>query len=123
MKKIWRIFLIATVLLSGLHGKDTSWGETQTKLSILPKQIIVTQGATFTLRVDVSNITNLIVGEIYILFDPQILRVIDANPSTLKIEIQQGPFLTGTIYKNEVDNTIGRIDYTAVATPFVSVLT
>jgi len=70
-------------------------------------------GSSFVVNVTIRGVTDLSAIDLQLAFDPSILQVVDADPSSPgTVEIQPGDVLSGTApVMNQVDNTAGEIVY------------
>jgi hypothetical protein len=83
-------------------------------LSIDPSGAEVDVGDTTTVDITIDDVTDLAYLEIYVLFDPTLLEVVDADSETSGVQVEIGPFL-GTdviVEDNEVDENDGEIYFT-----------
>jgi hypothetical protein len=80
-------------------------------LMLSPSVLPVRVGSVFPVDIVAKNMTDLTIAELHLLFDPQLLQVIDSNgSSTDGIQIEDG-MLFGDIIKNTVDNDKGLIQF------------
>jgi hypothetical protein len=82
-----------------------------TVLSVDPSSADVDVGATTTVDVCVEDVTDLYSVEMYVIYDPALLEVVDADSGTAGVQVEIGPFL-GTdviVDDNEVDQDLGEI--------------
>ena len=69
-------------------------------------------GQSMPLPVSVADIQDLYGIEFYLRFDPAVVQVTDADPSTNGVQVAEGDFLSADfVARNEVDNQAGTIDY------------
>ena len=69
-------------------------------------------GQTVPLPVSVADIQDLYGIEFHLRFDPAVVQVADADPSTNGVQVAEGDFLSADfVAQNEVDNQAGTIDY------------
>jgi hypothetical protein len=69
-------------------------------------------GQTVPLPVSVADIQDLYGIEFHLRFDPAVVQVADADPSTSGVQVAEGDFLSADfVAQNEVDNQAGTIDY------------
>lgn len=80
---------------------------------ITPEQTILRRGQTRTLAVRVQRVHDLYGVDIIVTFDPQVIEVVDADPTKEGVQITQGEFLDPgfTVY-NTADNQRGEIRFT-----------
>ena len=83
-------------------------------LRLSPSVINVAAGDIFFMDIVAENVTDLTVAETHLLFNPQLLQVIDSDSILDGIQIRGGEFPGGAdIIKNTVDNNKGLISFTA----------
>jgi hypothetical protein len=82
-------------------------------LSVDPASADVDVGDTTTVDIYITDVTDLAYVEMYVLFDPDLLEVVDADSGTSGVQIEIGSFLgAGVIVDhNEVDQDIGEIHF------------
>ena len=69
-------------------------------------------GQTVPLPVSVADIQDLYGIDFHLRFDPAVVQVADADPSTSGVQVAEGDFLSADyVAQNEVDNQAGTIDY------------
>ena len=69
-------------------------------------------GQTVPLPVSVADIQDLYGIDFHLRFDPAVVQVADADPSTNGVQVAEGDFLSADfVARNEVDNQAGTIDY------------
>ena len=69
-------------------------------------------GQTVPLPVSVADIQDLYGIYFHLRFDPAVVQVADADPSTSGVQVAEGDFLSADyVAQNEVDNQAGTIDY------------
>lgn len=82
-----------------------------TVLSVDPPSDEVDVGVTTTVDIHIDDVTDLASVEMYVIFDPTLLEVVDADPDTTGVQVEIGPFL-GTdviVNDNEVNQDDGEI--------------
>jgi cell division septation protein DedD len=82
-----------------------------TVLSVDPPSAEVDVGATTTVDIYVEDVTDLYLVEMYVVYDPALLEVVDADSDTAGVQVEIGSFL-GTdviVDYNEVDQDYGEI--------------
>jgi hypothetical protein len=85
-----------------------------TTLSVDPSSAEVDVEITTTMDIYVENVTDLAYVDMYVIFDPELLEVVDADSGASGVQIEIGPFL-GTdviVDYNEVDQDEGEIYFT-----------
>lgn len=76
----------------------------------VPEEIRLQVGETVEMVVEVAEVQGLYGFDLQLVFDPQILEVVDADPARDGVQVQQGDFLDmGFIARNETDNQNGRV--------------
>jgi uncharacterized membrane protein len=82
-----------------------------TVLSVEPASAEMGVGVTTTVDIRIADVTDLAYAEMYVLFDPDLLEVVDADSATSGVQIEIGPFLGTdvTVYDNDVDQDLGQI--------------
>ena len=87
-----------------------------TSLTIEPAYQQIQLGADTTVEVRINNVSNLYGAEFHLAFNPAVLSVVDADPSTPSIEIGRGDFFAqDQPYLNVVDNSGGEIHFGILA--------
>ncbi|MDI6780701.1 MAG: carboxypeptidase regulatory-like domain-containing protein [bacterium] len=83
-------------------------------LCIEPQYINPTINSIFTVNVRVADVKDMAAAELHLVFNPDILEVVDADLDTSGIQISPGNFPAGAgIIKNQTDNQTGRINFTS----------
>lgn len=110
MSRVFLIVILTPVL--GLLGVQVP----QTAVSISPQyqQIQIATETTVQIRID--NADHLYGAELHLLFNPDVLMVVDADPSTPATEIGAGDVLSEyQPYLNIVNNSAGEIHYGVIS--------
>ena len=117
--KLPRCLTVLALLLTMLLSTPTGHGWAQgTMVLIDPPSSEVAVGGTTTVNIRIDNVSDLFGAEVHLTFDPALLEVVDANPSTAKVEIQPGTFLSPDFTaQNEVDQAAGKIDFAIALMP------
>ncbi|MGC9360510.1 MAG: cohesin domain-containing protein [Anaerolineae bacterium] len=86
-------------------------------LYVVPSTAQIYPGDTLTVTVVVSGVADLTSLDLRMFFDPEILKVRDANPVTTgTVEITPGNIFTSQLQlMNQVDNGTGQIEYSVLA--------
>ncbi len=84
-----------------------------TTLSVDPSSAEVDVGDETTVEITIDDVTDLYYVEVYVLFDPELLEVVDADSASSGVQIEIGPFLGTdvTVYDNDVDQDNGEISF------------
>ena len=83
-------------------------------LCIKPQYINPTINSIFTVNVRVTDVKDMAAAELHLVFNPDVLEVVDADLDTSGIQISPGNFPAGAgIIKNQADNQTGRINFTS----------
>jgi len=92
-----------------------------TVVSIDPSSAEVDVGDTMAVDVRIDDVTDLAVTEMFVIFDPDVLEVVDADPDTPGVQVKIGSFLGAdvTVEKNTVDQDAGEISFSQVASDTV----
>ncbi len=81
------------------------------ELVLSPCIIPTNVGDVFPVDIVAKNVTDLTIAEMHLLFNPQLLQVMDSDQAADGIQINNG-MLFGDVIKNTVDNNSGRIQFT-----------
>lgn len=77
-----------------------------------PATLDLAPGDVGMLEIRVDNIVQLAGAEVHLTFDPALLEVVDAEPSTEGVQIAHGDFLSPDfVVQNSADLTNGTVDY------------
>lgn len=88
--------------------------EKRIRLAITPQIIDAKVGDVVTVTLEVSGADNFMGGELHLLFNPNILEVVDAVEAEPGTQIIPGDYPAGCwVICNKVDNTKGKISYAA----------
>lgn len=69
-------------------------------------------GLTGTVLIQVRSVSDLYGADVQLSFDPQVIEVVDADPSTGGLQVQAGDFLApGFLIRNTADNEAGTVWY------------
>ena len=84
----------------------------QTLVRTDPPSLGLRNGSQGTISVRVEDVQNMYGMEFHLSFDPNVVEVVDADPSKPGIQIQPGDWLKNSFAAvNKADNTTGKIDY------------
>jgi len=92
-----------------------------TVVSIDPSSAEVDIGDTTTVDVRIEDVTGLAIAEMFVIFDPDVLEVVDADPDTSGVQVEIGSFLGADVVvtENDVDQDAGEIFFSQVASDTV----
>ena len=114
MRFVKRIALSAWVAALVVLTLGILPGQAQTPavVRIAPASAQVAVGGTVDVAVEVVGVQELYGFDVTVTFDPQVVEVVDANPSTPGIQVAQGLFLeAGFAVVNTADNTAGSVHF------------
>ena len=108
------LLLVSVALLGWCPGNLTmvglAQGETKVRLDPLAAEVQV--GGTISVDIVIEDVADLYGVDVRLSFDPALLEVLDADPDTAGVQIQQGAFpAPDFVVKNEADNGAGTIWY------------
>ncbi len=82
--------------------------ESETVVRIMPADAEVGMGETIQVAVEIVNVNELYAADVTVIFDPDVLEVIDADPELEDIQVGFGTFLDpGYVIRNDIDNSTG----------------
>jgi hypothetical protein len=88
------------------------------KMWLDPPTLDLAPGDEGTLGIRVENVTQLAGAEVHLIFDPALLEVVDADPSTEGAQIAHGDFLSPDfVAQNTADPVAGTVDYAIACMP------
>lgn len=106
---------VALLMLVGMVGTPPCAADGPS-LAVEPTARQVALSETFSVTVVISGVVDLQSLDLRLQYDPTVLQVQDANPSTPQVEIAPGELYTSAVYLlNQADNDVGRIDYSVAA--------
>jgi hypothetical protein len=115
---VWRRLVgagAALVLLGGavlLGGGARSAAQGGATFEPDPLVLVVGANQVQTVALRIANVQHLWGGQVYLQFDPSVVEVVDADPSTAGTQIAPGGFPPAdSILVNAADNISGTIDY------------
>ena len=114
--RLFAVLVAATVLtLTGFTGLRA---QPQTLLKVAPQTLKVRIGKQTSVELKVEKVTDLYGAQLRIKFDPEVLEVIDADPSQSGVQIEPGTMLSPDfVVQNLADNEAGTIDYALTQLP------
>jgi len=115
MKKIPISHYFALILISfwGLVAWTSAPGTNPgARIWLDPATLDLAPGDTATLDIRVDDVSQLAGAEVHVTFEPTLLEVVDADPSTEGTQIAHGDFLNADfVVQNTADPTAGTVDY------------
>jgi hypothetical protein len=88
------------------------------KMWLDPPTLDLAPGDEGALDIRVENVTQLAGAEVHLIFDPALLEVVDADPSTEGAQIAHGGFLSPDfVAQNAADPVAGTVDYAIACMP------
>jgi hypothetical protein len=113
------LLIILILLLAGpSHSVGIASPDDAASVTINPATVTVNGCGIVDIYIDVNNVTDLYALDFRLTFDPAILEVVDANPTTTTVEIE--PFIdpvlnfnAGFVVRNSTNNFTGAIWYAA----------
>jgi LysM repeat protein len=117
--KLSRCWIGLTILVVTLSSIPVSYGlASDTVVVIDPSSDEVTVGEKTTVDVRIEGVTGLYGAEVQLTFDPELLKVVDADPDMAGVQIQPGTFPNPYFpAQNVVDQTAGKIEFAASQGP------
>ena len=87
-------------------------GPAQPRLFVAPVESTLPVSATATVELRVDNIENLYAAQVELVFNPEVVQVVDAYDFQPGVQIEEGDFpVPDTVIRNQADNTQGTIHY------------
>lgn len=109
--------MIAIVLLT-LTGFTWHAAQQQTVIKVAPQTSSVKVGDQTTVDLAIEKVADLYGVQLHLTFDPQVVEVVDADPSQDGIQVELGTFpVPDFIVQNTADNQAGTIDYVLTQLP------
>lgn len=99
--------IVLMLLIAAYISPLSAQGRTQVR--IMPENVTIGVGETQDVSVIIENVTNLAGVEIYIVFDPTVVEVVDANPEKEGVQVMRGSLLDQGFEINQVAE--GMIEY------------
>jgi hypothetical protein len=113
--RVKRLVAIGTVLVLStlaLAGFDIQSSTAQTTLQLVPQTVQLDVNSTTVLDLVITEVTGLYGVQVHLQFDPEVLEVVDADPTREGVQIEPGTFpAPDFVALNQVDNLAGTIDY------------
>jgi len=100
--------LLSVLALSGFAQPN----QASTTLQLVPRTVQLDVNSTTVLDLAVTQVTGLYGVEVHLRFDPDILEIVDADPTNDGVQLETGTFpAPDFVALNRVDNRAGTIDY------------
>ena len=97
---------------SAFQPPTAAMAQTETVIRVEPGVMSLNVGQSAVIEIWIDNVTDLYAVDIQLAFDPNVLQVIDADPSQDGIQVEPGDFLSADfVVDNEADNVTGDIFY------------
>ena len=84
-------------------------------LSLSPPTSSIQAGETVAVTIDIAGAADVHEADVYVMYDPAVLRVIDADPSTAGTQVLPGPFFNafgpGTVTQNSASGGVLHYGY------------
>jgi hypothetical protein len=104
---IWIVLVLSALALTGFNIQPV-----QATLQLVPNTIQLDVNTTTVLDLAVTQVSGLYGVEAHLRFDPQVLEVVDADPTREGVQLEFGTFpAPDFVALNQVDNDAGTIDY------------
>lgn len=101
--------------IAGIVGPVAAQGA---RIWLDPETLALAPDDVGTLEIRLENVVQLAGAEVHLTFDPALLGVVDADPSTEGAQIAHGDFLSPDfVVQNTADPSIGTIDYAIACMP------
>jgi hypothetical protein len=106
---VWIYFVLSIFVLSGF---DAQPDQTSATLQLIPQTIQLDVNSTSVLDLAITQVSGLYGVEAHLRFDPDVLEIIDADPTRDGVQLESGTFpAPDFVALNQVDNRAGTIDY------------
>jgi hypothetical protein len=100
------------VSLLALSGFTWTAAQSQAVVRIVPQTLKIRVGEAATVDLTVEQVSELFGAQIHLTFDPEVLEVVDADPSVEGIQVEPGTLPTPDfVVQNMADNQAGTVDY------------
>jgi hypothetical protein len=100
------------LVLSNLAWTSIAVQPEQATLQLVPHTIRLEVNTTTVLDLAVTEVSGLYGVEAHLRFDPEVLEIVDADPTRPGVQLESGTFPTPDfVALNQVDNQTGTIDY------------
>ena len=121
---VWTLIVLSFLMLTGFTARlDAAHparyaNAPQARIKVNPQSSRLQVGETAQVDVIIEQVSGLYGAEIHLTFDPQVLEVIDADPSQEGIQLEPGTFpVPDFVVLNAADNQTGAIDYAVTQLP------
>jgi hypothetical protein len=105
-------FALAALVLGALALAGFVIQPVQATLQLVPQTVQLDVDATTVLDLAITQVSGLYGIEAHLRFDPEILEIVDADPTREGVQLEAGTFPTPDfVALNQVDNAAGTIDY------------
>jgi hypothetical protein len=112
------VALLVTVSLLALTGFTSYLAQPQTMIKVAPQTLKVKVGEERAIDLALEKVSELYGAQLHLRFDPEVLEVVDADPSQEGVQIEPGTLpAPDFIVQNVADNTEGTIDYALTQLP------
>jgi hypothetical protein len=112
------VALLVAVSLVALTGFTSYLAQPQTLIKVAPQVLKVKVGDETTIDLAIEKVSELYGAQLHLRFDPDVLEVVDANPSEEGIQIEPGTLpAPDFVVQNSADNQVGTIDYALTQLP------
>ncbi len=104
--------LLLVLVLLALAAAAQAAGQGRLRLSL--EDATTTAAQEVTVAVLVEDAPQIYGADVYLLFDPDVLEVVDADDSQAGVQLEPGDFINfeqAFVLQHQVDNQAGRIDY------------
>lgn len=92
--------------------------ELQTVLKVMPQTRQARVGEDVTVELRLEQVAELYGTEIHLTFDPNVVQVVDADPTQEGVQIEPGVFpQPDFVVQNAADNQLGQVDYALTQLP------
>lgn len=103
----WIALVLSTVALTGLYAQPE-----QATLRLVPQTVQIDVNTTTVLDLAITQVSGLYGIEVHLRFDPEVLEIVDADPTREGVQLESGTFPSPDfVALNQVDNAAGTIDY------------
>jgi len=120
MKAFLRLtaLLLVVVSFTMLTGFASYLAQPQTMLKVAPQTLKVKVGEETTVDLTIEKVSELYGAQLHLKFDPEVLEVIDADPTQTGVQIEPGTLpVPDFVVQNTADNNNGTIDYALTQLP------
>jgi hypothetical protein len=112
---IWTLLLLSSLALTGF---DVQTVPAQATLQLVPQTIQLDVNGTAIVDLVITQVSGLYGVEAHLRFDPNVLEIVDADPTRDGIQLESGTFpAPDFVALNQVDNRAGTIDYAVTQLP------